>query len=178
MALENSATKYSLLWQTMVIRPERLKECQNAANLILKNKERYEKVLPQCWQLIGIIHYMEGNCNFKTHLHNGDPLTDRTVQVPKGRPLVGMPPFTWEFSAADLVKLKGYDLFKVWDVPLMLYKLEANNGFGYNRKGINSPYLWSYSNHYTKGKYVADGKYDSEAVSKQVGAAILLKLLL
>ena len=60
----------------------------------------------------------------------------------------------------------------------MLFKLEANNGFGYRRKGINTPYLWSFTNHYRKGKYIADGKYSTEAVSKQVGAAILLKLLL
>jgi lysozyme family protein len=37
--------------------------------------------------------------------------------------------------------------------------------------------LWSFSNHYTKGKYVSDGKFDPEAVSQQVGSALVLKRL-
>ncbi len=46
---------------------------------------------------------------------------------------------------------------------------------GYRRKGIHSPYLWSFSNHYTKGKFTNDGVFDSNAVSKQCGAAVLLR---
>ena len=51
------------------------------------------------WQFIAIIHSLECGCDFKLHLHNGDPLTARTVQVPAGRPVAGNPPFTWEASA-------------------------------------------------------------------------------
>jgi lysozyme family protein len=40
---------------------------------------------------------------------------------------------------------------------------------------VKSPYLWSFSNHYTKGKYVADGHFDSNAVSQQCGGMVLLK---
>jgi lysozyme family protein len=60
----------------------------------------------------------------------------------------------------------------------MLYRFEANNGFGYRKRSVATPYLWSYSDHYDKGKFVADGKYNPDAVSKQVGAAILLKELM
>jgi peptidoglycan hydrolase-like protein with peptidoglycan-binding domain len=42
---------------------------------------------------------------------------------------------------------------------------------------VPSPYLWSFSNHYTRGKYVADGRFSPTAVSQQVGAAVLLKQL-
>jgi hypothetical protein len=35
----------------------------------------------------------------------------------------------------------------------------SNNGFGYRAHGINSPYLWSYSNQYHAGKFVSDGVY-------------------
>jgi lysozyme family protein len=59
----------------------------------------------------------------------------------------------------------------------VLYVLEGYNGFGYRSKGIRSPYLWSFSNLYEKGKYVADHQFDPNAVSKQVGSAVLLKLL-
>ena len=35
-------------------------------------------------------------------------------------------------------------------------------------------YLWSKTNHYSKGKYVYDGVYDPNAVSSQVGAMATL----
>jgi lysozyme family protein len=43
------------------------------------------------------------------------------------------------------------------------------------RRGVPTPYLWSYSNLYENGKFVADGRFDPEAVSKQCGAAPMLK---
>ncbi|MEB3117756.1 MAG: hypothetical protein VKL01_05270, partial [Limnothrix sp.] len=53
------------------------------------------------------------------------------------------------------------------------------NGFGYRlyRPTVLTPYLWSGSNHYQAGKYVADGKFDPQAVSEQVGVAVLWKAL-
>jgi len=42
---------------------------------------------------------------------------------------------------------------------------------------INTPYLWSFSNHYSKGKFVADNKWSWSAVSAQCGAAVMLKVL-
>ncbi len=40
---------------------------------------------------------------------------------------------------------------------------------------LRDEYQWSYSNHYTKGKYVADGTFSLTAVSKQCGVAALLR---
>jgi hypothetical protein len=40
---------------------------------------------------------------------------------------------------------------------------------------VLSPYLWCFSNHYTKGKYVSDGRWSETAVSQQCGAAVLLR---
>jgi hypothetical protein len=59
----------------------------------------------------------------------------------------------------------------------MLFRFEKYNGFGYRRRNIQSPYLWSYCQHYTSGKFIQDGKYDPGAVSKQCGAAVLLSEL-
>ena len=59
--------------------------------------------------------------------------------------------------------------------PRLAVRLRAE--LGYYSCGINSPYLWSYFNHYTKGKFVADHKYDPNAVSKQCGTAVMLKAL-
>jgi len=57
----------------------------------------------------------------------------------------------------------------------LLFAFESYNGFGSRRNGINTPYLWSFSNHYTKGKFIRDHVFDPEAVSDQAGAAVLLR---
>jgi lysozyme family protein len=131
------------------------------------------------WYLIGLVHLMESSRDFATHLHNGDPLAARTRRYPPGRPESGEPPFTWEASATDALTLRGLPGWKDWSLPGVLYQLEAYNGFGYRgvKPPIPTPYLWSFSNHYARGKYVADGRYSASAVSAQCGAAVLLKRL-
>jgi lysozyme family protein len=64
-----------------------------------------------------------------------------------------------------------------WTVAGLMYRLEGYNGWGYRQyhPTVKSPYLWSGSSQYTKGKYVADGKFDPNAVSKQLGAATILR---
>lgn len=131
------------------------------------------------WWFIGLIHGMECGFDFRKHLHNGDPLTARTVLVPAGRPLDGKPPFTFEQSAVDALRMKDYDENRDWSIPRVLWMLERYNGFGYRLyRKMPSPYLWAGTNHYSKGKYVADGKWDANAVSKQAGVAGQLRLIL
>lgn len=130
------------------------------------------------WVFIGVTHAMECGFNFSAHLHNGDPLSARTTHVPHGRPAAGNPPFTWSQSARDALIYKGYHQVSDWSVPHMLYLFERYNGMGYRRLGVPTPYLWSYSRLYEKGKFVADGHFDPEAVSKQCGTALMLKAVL
>lgn len=40
-----------------------------------------------------------------------------------------------------------------------------------------SPYLWSFTEHYSAGKFMKDGVYDPEAIDVQCGAATLLRRL-
>jgi lysozyme family protein len=151
------------------------------------NKPRYQPVGDSTrvpWYVIGVIHSMEAGCSFKHHLHNGDPLNARTIHVPAGRPptrrgrlLAGNPPFTWETSAIDAIKLEGFDHWADWSIPGICYKLERYNGIGYRAHHVNSPYLWGGSNQYTRGKYVQDGVFSIIAVSRQIGAMVLLKLM-
>ncbi len=171
---------YEKLFASCIIRETKYPEIDKLVEKIALNKARYQAVgdpLNIPWYVIAIIHCMEASLRFDTHLHNGDPLTARTVQVPAGRPKTGNPTFTWEFSANDALVFDKLNLWTNWEIAGILYKLELFNGLGYYKQGINSPYLWSYSNHYTKGKYVKDGKYDPNAVSKQCGAAVLLRRL-
>jgi lysozyme family protein/cell wall-associated NlpC family hydrolase len=171
---------YNLLYQSLLIRPARRAAVDQMARRITANKARYQKVgkaIGMPWYVVGIIHSLEAGGDFTKHLHNGDPLTARTTHVPVGRPKTGKPPFKWEASAIDA--LSGFRAWKDWSIPGTLFKLEGYNGFGYrdHHPNVPSPYLWSFSNHYTKGKYVADGKFSPTAVSQQVGAAVLLKRL-
>lgn len=182
---------YQTLWDTMVIRPEKLVKAKQIASVINSYKHKYEEVnvavkkvaaasqIP--WYFIALVHKRE--CvkpyEFKHHLHNGDPLTARTVQVPKGRPVKGTPPFSFIESAADALIYQGLTAEMDWSIPKMLYRLEAYNGFGYQQyHNMNSPYLWAGSNHYTKGKYVEDNKFNPNVVDAQIGTALVLKQLL
>lgn len=171
--------EYGKLFASMVIRDSWKSRAEYAARLIISSKARYQTVEKQVltpWYIIGLLHLMESECDFRTHLHNGDPLTARTRQVPRGRPVKGNPPFQWEESAVDALQ---YDhvLPPLNTIDQQLYALERFNGLGYRKRGINSPYLWSGSNHYSKGKFVRDGVWDSNSVSDQVGAAVVLKIL-
>lgn len=173
--------EYQQLFDTCTVRPERQKSIEDLADDILANRDRYRAVaepLNAPWFFVGTIHCLEASLRFDQHLHNGDPLSARTVQVPAGRPK-GAPPFTWEASADDALRIKKIDQVADWSVPSLLYQLERYNGFGYRRAEINiaTPYLWSFSNHYSKGKFVKDGEYSGTVVSKQAGAAVILRRL-
>jgi lysozyme family protein len=170
--------EYQYLFDHCDIPDEKYHAVDSCVKKIVAAKPRYESVSIQTgipWYFIGIIHIMECSGDFTCHLHNGDPLTARTVHVPKNYPLKGEPPFSWEESAIDALKMKSLDKWTDWSVPGMLFQFERYNGFGYNSKGIKSPYLWSFSSHYKKGKFTADGFFDPNSVSRQIGAAVLLR---
>jgi lysozyme family protein len=178
----NLAKQYSVLYESCLIRPNRKAEIDRIVRQLAANRGRYEKVakaLRMPWYVVAVIHNMEAGMSFSRHLHNGDPLTARTTHVPAGRPKTGRPPFTWEQSAIDALSLRGFDTWRDWSIPGTLYKIEGYNGWGYrdNHPQVLSPYLWSFSNHYARGKYVADGRFSATAVSAQCGAAVLLRRL-
>jgi len=174
--------EYQRLYDSCQIHQERRAAVDAIVARLKANRARYEAVgkpLGIPWYVVAVIHTMETGIDFTRHLHNGDPLTARTVHVPAGRPPKGKPPFTWEQSAQDALACQGFTSWHDWSVPGVLYKLEAYNGCGYRKHpevGF-TPYLWSFSNHYTHGKYVADGKFSEAASSAQCGAAVLLREL-
>lgn len=172
---------YTSLWSTMTVREEWRERVDQAARGILKHRGRYHNVedlsnVP--WFVVGLIHKMESDGNFETHLHNGDPLSSRTSNEPVGRPKTGAPPFTWEKSAADAIQHSKLDQVHEWSVERICFELEKYNGFRSRRvHKINTPYLWSGTTHYERGKYVKDNVWDPNAVSRQVGAIPILKRL-
>ena len=140
----------------MAIRREKLPEVDSIVERIVRHKETYRLVQRRTrvpWFAIATIHNLEAGGDFKSHLHNGDPLTSRTVHVPAGRPRSGNPPFTWEESAADVLEYHRLTQVTDWSIEHLAYLFEGFNGWGYrlNHPHVKSPYLWSFSNHYTNG---------------------------
>jgi lysozyme family protein len=175
--------EYERLFANCKVLDERLFNVRALVNRVFAQRLRYEAVgrpLGTPWWIIGAIHAMESELNFRTHLHNGDPLTQRTVQVPSGRPKEGNPPFTWEVSATDALKLHGFHAWRDWSVAGALYKAEEYNGWGVRRfhaASGPSAYLWSHTNQYLGGKYVKDRIWSATAKSQQPGVAAMLRLM-
>jgi lysozyme family protein len=180
--------EYTNLISTMEVRPEWKDAIDRRARAILANKSRYQEVSATTgvpWMLIGVIHSMESGLDFNGILHNGEKIIGtgkKTKLGPKGRG-----PFSsWEEAAQDALTYDGLDKITDWSDEQVCYALEKYNGFGYRTRntGVNSPYLWSGSNHYTTGKFVEEkrgGKivslYKPALKSGQTGAFLLFKRL-
>lgn len=182
---ESLKAEYRRLWDTMTFDPGQRAVVDNAAKRILSFKPRYEVVAAKTgvpWWWIGIVHNMEAGLHFGKHLHNGDSLKARTWQVPAGRPATGTPPFTWEESAEDAIRIKGLHAIREWTIERVAFEFERYNGWGYRlyHPSDLSPYLWSKTNHNDgSGKYVADGKWSATAFSEaQCGAMATLRALM
>ncbi|MBW4548801.1 MAG: peptidoglycan-binding protein [Symplocastrum torsivum CPER-KK1] len=177
---------YQQLWSTVKITD--LSATDAVVSKVLSNRGRYKQAQRESgvwWPVIAAIHSLEASLSFNGHLHNGDSLRARTKNVPAGRPISGTPPFTWEESAADALAMKRTDKVNFLDTPEeILWYCERYNGWGFQTgAGRNttpprrSPYLWSKTNHWIKGKYTSDGRFNPNAGSLQVGVAAILKRL-
>jgi lysozyme family protein len=173
--------EYARLFASAELRPGRSDLARWHVAVLRQFRRRYETVARATgvpWFFVGVVHGLEASYNFRAHLHNGDaPLSQRTRQVPAGRPKAWTAPYDWEASAVDALKMMGFAEADDWSLERTLYRLEAYNGFGYRRLGVPTPYLWSFTNHYEAGKFVADGSFNPRAKSQQCGAATTLKLL-
>lgn len=143
---------------------------------IIQHKNRYESIglasqIP--WWVIAVIHHRENGNDFSGVLHNGERIIGKGVKtklVPAGRG-----PFsTFEEAAIDALSLTAASKVGTWNVPNSLDFLEKYNGLGYRKRGLPSPYLWSFTSKYVSGKYVKDGVFDSKAVDKQIGCVALM----
>jgi len=174
---ERGSLKYYLeLWTKAHLKDDSLskKKLMLYSSKVIANIKRYQFIQKETgvpWQLVAAIHGLEASFNFDACLANGDPLNKVTTHVPKGRG----PFLTWEASAIDELQRHHTDAIHAWSIPLCLQFAEKWNGLGVLNKhpGFYSAYLWSFTNIYTGGKYIADGVWDEKAVSKQVGVAAL-----
>lgn len=170
------------------IRPEHKSTIDWYAGRMQKYQAIYEQVSAKTgvpWWLIGCIHALESSFNFSTWLANGDSLNGATVRVPKGLKVPGeQPPYSWGGAALVSLQHDGLLQEKDWSLGKALYHLHAYNGWGYitgagkaTTPPQTSPYLWSMTSEYEKGKYTSDGIFDKDAVSRQAGCVAIIKEL-
>jgi lysozyme family protein len=142
-------------------------------------KARYQVVAEETrvpWFVIALIHEREASQSWMANLAQGDPWDRVSTHVPRGRG-----PFpTFERAAVDaLVNCAPYAArWKDWSAGGALTLLEQYNGLGYAARGRPSPYVWSGTDQYVAGKYVADGVYDPSVVDRQLGCACILKAMM
>jgi lysozyme family protein len=124
------------------------------------------------WFFIAVVHQRESSQNFARSLAQGDPWDEVSVHVPVGRG----PFHSWEEAAVDaLVNCPPFAAANVdWSTGGFLTMLEKYNGLGYASRGLPSPYVWSGTDQYIKGKFVRDGVFDPNVVDQQPGCAALL----
>ena len=176
--LKTLSPEYATLWDTMEITRDHA-VIEKTAKRIIAFKAKYEAIEAATnvpWYVVGIMDMREAGGGCCKHLHNGDPLTAPTVQVPANRPS-GKGPFTWQDSAIDALKIKKFDKITAWTVEQMAFCFEKYNGFGYRAKDKNipSPYLWGGTNHQAPGKYIADHVFSKTVMDPQIGCMPLLK---
>src|SRR5262245_43159943 len=170
-------SEYASLWDSMEISADKRELVTRIARKLISHKAQYQTVQARTrvpWFVIAALHNRESDANFSTYLGNGEPLNRKTILVPKGRG-----PFDdWETGAVDALALDGLDQVKVWTPERACFEIEKFNGFGYRKRGINSPYLWSFSSQYERGKYIADGRFSPTHVDQQCVAIPVLKRIM
>jgi lysozyme family protein len=185
--LETLKPRYEQLFASALIRSSWLDRINQTVETMMRLRSPYYDVIEAQttvpWWFTGILHYRQSNFG-EVHLHNGDPLTNRTIREPMGRPQA--PPangllYTFIESAIDALRGKDFHTAQDRSIAAWLWRFELWNGWGYAMRGINSEYLWNGTNHFgsgqNRGTYVADQIFDPNAESHQIGAAALLWFL-
>lgn len=176
-------TDYGEMLKRMTVRPEWQGAIDRAARKLLTSRERYEHVASLTgvpWAVVAIIHERESSGDFAGILHNGERIigTGRvTSLVPRGKG-----PFeTWEEAAVDALRHDGLTTRTDWSLEGICDAVERYNGLGYRNRGTPSPYLWSGTNLYVRGKFLENTSgswYDAGTVDRQVGVIPLYLRLL
>lgn len=149
------------------------------AKRLVAAKARYEAVSNRTgipWSFIAVTHQRESSQNWQRSLAQGDPWNQVSTHVPAGRG-----PFaSWEEAAYDaLVNCTPHaSRNNDWSIGGLLTLLERYNGVGYVNRGLPSPYIWSGTDQYSRGKYVRDGVFDPDEVDKQLGCAGLIMAMM
>lgn len=169
--------EYERLLRTMQVAPERVQEVDLVARALLRPAwlDRYREVdrqtkVPACF--IAGLDERESGADPSRSLGQGDYWNRVSTHVPKGHG----PWASWIAAAIYYVNLDKLNATSApWSWAYACWKGEAWNGFGARGRGINTGYLWAGTNHYTRGKYIADGVWSSSAVDRQLGIIPIMR---
>jgi lysozyme family protein len=169
------ATANENRWHRAIVNKSAIPTLDRVARRLVAAKARYQSVEKKTnvpWPLIAVIHEREASQSWMANLAQGDRWDRVSVHIPRGQG-----PFkSWESAAINALMHsppymgRNHD----WSIGSSLAELEKYNGLGYAHMGRSSPYIWSKTNQYLRGKYVADGVYSASAVDVQEGCAALL----
>lgn len=180
-------------WDNMHMRANRIPQFDATAKRLCAPvaKARYQDVTDHLvrlklqlvpWWFIAVVSEREygGPPHWDKQLGQGDPLDEVSRHDPKGRgPFVDHPGDTidaWSRGAIDaLANCAPYAArWKDWSAGGTLTLWEEYNGLGYAAKGVPSAYVWSGTDQYVSGKYIADHVYRASAVDVQEGCAPII----
>lgn len=162
-------------WNAATVLPGLISAVDTVSHRLVATKPRYQTVEAKTgvpWAVIAVIHERESSQSWLASLAQGDPWNRASIHVPRNRG-----PFpSWEAAAEDalVVCAPHAAAWHDWSIGGALTLLEQYNGLGYAAMGIPSPYIWASTDQYHRGKYIADGHFDPNAVDHQIGCAALL----
>lgn len=156
-------------------KPTKWLQAVSVAKRLLQHRDRFIALhslcgVPALWVMPV---FERENPSFSAYLGNGDPLDKPTVHVPTHRG-----PFqSWEEGAADSLNLDHVSQCQEWTWEGACFEWEKWNGMGPRNHGRPSGYLWSGSNIYVGGKYIADGVWSRGTFDQQLGCVIVAKAI-
>ena len=183
-------------WELMHMRANRIAQFDATAKRLCDPiaKARYQGVTdrlsavghqPVPWWFIAVVSEREysGPPHWDKQLGQGDPLAHASIHDPAGRgPFLDHPGDStpgndaWTRGCLDaLIECAPYAAkWEDWSIGGVLTLWEEYNGLGYAARGVPSAYVWSGTDQYISGKYVADHVYRASAIDVQEGCAGIL----
>lgn len=174
-------------WSTMHLRANRIASFDATALRLCapRAKARYLAISEATgvpWFVVAVIHERESGQDFNTQLGQGDPLGAMSRHDPAGRgPFLNHPndpPLQDAFYRGALDALidcaPHAARWKDWTAGGTMTLLEEYNGLGYAAHGVPSAYVWSGTDQYASGKYVADHDYRPGVIDVQEGCAPII----
>jgi len=176
-------------WVAMNVKASRLPTFDATAKRLCDPdaKSRYQLISTATkvpWFVIAVIHEREasGPPHWDKQLAQGDPLNQISEHDPEGRgPFFNHPtdpPGQDAFYRGALDALTACAPYATrwrdWTTGGTFTILEEYNGLGYASLGVPSAYVWSGTDQYVSGKYVADHVYRPNVVDVQEGCAPII----
>jgi lysozyme family protein len=144
---------------------------------------------PVPWWFVAIVSEREygGPPHWDRQLGQGDFLGAKSINVPQGmgpyldHPSDVTPGFdAWTRCCTDtLINTPPFAAkWTVWSIGGALTLFEEYNGLGYAERGVPSAYVWSGTDQYIAGKFVADHVYNPKYIDVQEGCAGILSMMM